>query len=89
MILPLQAHGTNRTVSMPPRTSGIQASAVGTIGLLGKADRGALCFAACTCCATPSPIQPECCGVCAACKFCDLTGWCATPATPIATPFLA
>jgi len=37
---------------------------------------GSACFALCSCCAVPSPVQPECCGACLACKACQLTGWC-------------
>ncbi len=28
-----------------------------------------ICLAACICCTLPSPIQPECCGVCIACRI--------------------
>jgi hypothetical protein len=42
-------------------------------------DRKGICDAACVCCGLPSPIEPECCGVCLACGICDLTGWCASP----------
>ena len=74
MRIPNQSVGFSRNSSTIDYNKAINAQLMQRRGGgRGSIDDGdAACFALCSCCAVPSPVQSGCCAACVACKTCQI-----------------